>query len=64
MLDIVQLFFAIFLLFSYCIVGPMSMCVCVYIYISPICNAVAFLFFSIIIKIRNSSFSLFSVDMS
>ena len=58
MLDIVQLFFSLFLLFSYCIVGPMSM----YIYISPICNAVAFLFFFFlnIIKNRDSPFSLFT----
>ena len=43
MLDIVQLFFLLFLLFSYCIVGPMSIYIYIYIYIiSPICNAVVF----------------------
>ena len=33
LLDIVQLFFSLFLLFSYCIVGPMSMYIYIYIYI-------------------------------
>ena len=51
MLDIVQLFFLLFLLFSYCIVGPMSM----YIYIY-ICNVVVFLEDN-----KNYGFSLFSL---
>ena len=53
MLDIVQLIFP-FILFSYCIVGPMNMS----IYISPICGTIVLVN---IIKIRDSPFSLFIV---
>ena len=53
MLDIVQSF----PLLSYCIVGPMSVC----IYISPICNVEARLLFR---EIRDSLFSLFTYSIN
>ena len=41
-----KILYSLFLLFSYCIVGPMSMYIYIYIYISPVCIVVISFLFS------------------